>query len=97
MYWARYVLVDQALRGGGTRSTERPSNFILYLFHLYVYFTCNVLFLAAAHLPQYFLEAQESNHPIFQLALCFHHHGLTIAAFSRNITTTIFEGLLSSN
>ena len=25
MYWARYVLVDQALRGGGMRSTECPS------------------------------------------------------------------------
>ena len=24
MYWARYVLVDQALRGGGMRSTECP-------------------------------------------------------------------------
>ena len=26
MYWARYVLVDQALRGGGMRSTECPSS-----------------------------------------------------------------------
>ena len=28
MYWARYVLVDQELRGGSTRSTEYPSSFI---------------------------------------------------------------------
>ena len=28
MYWARYVLVDQVLRGGGMRSTECPSSFI---------------------------------------------------------------------
>ena len=27
MYWARYVLVDQALRGRGMRSTEWPSSF----------------------------------------------------------------------
>ena len=26
MYWARYVLVDQALQGGGMCSTECPSN-----------------------------------------------------------------------
>ena len=26
MYWARYVLVDQALCGGGMRSTECPSS-----------------------------------------------------------------------
>ena len=28
MYWARYVLMDQALRGGGMRSTECPSSFL---------------------------------------------------------------------
>ena len=31
MYWARYVLVDQALRGGGMRSTECHSRFILQI------------------------------------------------------------------
>ena len=28
MRWAGYVLVDQALRGGGMYSTERPSSYI---------------------------------------------------------------------
>ena len=32
MYWARYVLLDQALRGGGMHSTECPSSFILFYF-----------------------------------------------------------------
>ena len=27
IYWARYVLVDQALRGRGMRSAECPSSF----------------------------------------------------------------------
>ena len=27
MYWAQYVLVEQALRGGDTRSTECPSSY----------------------------------------------------------------------
>ena len=26
MYWARYVIMDQALRGGGMRSTDCPSS-----------------------------------------------------------------------
>ena len=28
--WARYVLMDQALRGGGMRSSECPSNLICF-------------------------------------------------------------------
>ena len=31
MYWAGYVLVDQALCGRGMRSTERPSSFFSVL------------------------------------------------------------------
>jgi len=34
MYWARHVLVDQALRGGGMRSTECPSGLISINIHV---------------------------------------------------------------
>ena len=43
MYWAQYVLVDQALRSGGMRSTECPSRFYIFAFmdafrkHTYIY------------------------------------------------------------
>ena len=32
MYWARYVLMDQELRGGGMRSTKCPSSLQLLLY-----------------------------------------------------------------
>ena len=42
MYWARYDLVDQALRGGGMHSTECPSSYcIICVAYFYLWrFSC---------------------------------------------------------
>ena len=52
------------------------------------------LFLAAADLPLYFSQSPGTEPPFSHWPLVFTLVVLTVAAFSRNVTPAIFEGLL---
>ena len=62
MYWARYVLVDQALRGRGMCSTECNSSYLYFLF----------LMLCPPNFGQGYIHPSQSSYGGEKLDLHFH-------------------------
>ena len=89
MYWARYVLLDQELRGGGMRSTECPSSCYYYtllqhipvlrIFYLFVVDCTITIFILSCckFIPKITLETQ-----IFQQLSSSCHSKTTFQHFS---------------